>query len=356
MATAEPVELELTLRPQHRCEAIDVADRIRAERGDVLSGCERVQYCSLHTTAGYLEQGLARRLEHRRDRMEPFLGAFHRLFPHAAGYRHDQMSERSELSPEQRAVEPRNADAHLAFIGSGLQSCVTYLHRPGEPVFFLELDGECDGRLRTRLTSVVGYCAEEVVARARFEVPVSDHPIDSVNLWDRRIGFGEAVSHLLEAHPVTLGRLDIALDGEEQAAAITVNEYETLLMRHDMAEVLRDPLRFVANQGRRMLADPRAVPAKSLGYARYDVVQVLNELVDALGLRESAVERLLTRVMALPASRILRLRRSVRLPVRSNGGHVPHVLRGRYQSPILIQWQRSQRRARAVQVTLSSFR
>lgn len=356
MSAAEPVELELTLCPERRRDAIDVAGRVREVHGDVLDGCERVQYCSLHTTAGYLDQGLARRLEHRRERVEPFLGAFQRLFPHAAGYRHDQMSERRELSPEQRAVEPHNADAHLAFIGSGLQSCVTYLHRPGEPVFFLELDGECDGRLRTRTTSVVGYREEEVVARARFAVPVSDHPIDSVNLWDRRAGLREAVDHLLELNPIRVGRLDITLDGEEHDAAITVNEYETLLMRHDMAEVLRDPLRFVANQGRRMLADPRAVPAKSLGYARYDMVQVLNELVDALGLRESAVERLVTRMMALPAARILRLKRAVRVPVSSNGSPAPHVVSGRYQSPILIQWQRSTRRERTIHLALSRFR
>lgn len=356
MAATEPVELELTLTPERRRDAIDVAGRVRERHGDVLHGCERVQYCSLHTTAGYLEQGLARRLEHRPERLEPFLGAFHRLFPHAAGYRHDQMSERSELSPEQRAVEPRNADAHLAFIGSGLQSCVTYLHRPGEPVFFLELDGECDGRRRTRTTSVVGYREEEVVARERFGVSVSDHPIDSVNLWDRRSGLREAVDHLLEANPIRVGRLDLTLDGDEHDAAITVNEFETLLMRHDMAEVLRDPLRFVASQGRRMLADPRAVPAKSLGYARYDVVQVLKELVDALGLRESAVERLVTRMMALPASRILRLKRTVRVPVSSNGGPGPQVVSGRYQSPILIQWQRSPRRERTVHLTLSRFR
>jgi hypothetical protein len=353
---AEPLELTLSLQPESRRDAIDVARRIRQERGDVLATYHKVQYCSLHTTAGYLEQGLARRLGHRRDRVEPFLGTFHRLFPHAAGYRHDRMEERRELSAAQRSVEPRNADAHLTFIGSGLQSCVTYRHRCDEPVFFLELDGVCEGRVRTRTTSVVGYNEEAVVARARFEVAVADHPIDSVNLWDRRLGLADAIRDLLLAHPVSLGRLDVALDPDEQSAAITVNEYETLLMRHDVAEVLRDPLRYFASQSRRMLADPRAVPAKSLGYARYDLVQLLKQTVDALGLRESAVERVVTRLMALPAKRILRLKRSVRLPVSSSGDGFPRVVRGPYQSPILIQWRRAARGARTLHLSLSRFR
>ncbi len=59
-------------------------------------------------------------------------------------------------------------------------------------------------------------------------------------------------------------------------------------MRHDLAEVLADPLKFAARTGKRMLRDPRAIASKSLGYARYDVVQVLNELMDALRVSESA--------------------------------------------------------------------
>ncbi len=353
---AEPVELTLHPVPRSRRDAIDVAGLIRERHGDVLAGRRLVQYCSLHTTAGYLEQEVAHRLGHCRAGVEPFVGHFQRLFPHAAGYRHDRMEERPELSAEQRLLEPRNADAHLAFIGSGLASCVTYRHRPGEPVFFLELDGVCDGRVRTRTTAVVGYDQEREVARSTFAVPVADHPIDSVNLWDRRLGLLDAAADLLEAHPVRCGRLDLALDPDEGCAAITVNEFETLLMRHDLAEVLRDPLRFVAAQGRRVLADPRAVPQKSLGYARYDVVQLLKRAVDDLGLRGSLLERLVARLMAVPAERILKLKRLVRLPVSVNGGSEPQLVQGRYQSPILIQWRRTPRGARTLHLTLSELR
>ena len=101
--------------------------------------------------------------------------------------------------------------------------------------------------------------------------------------------------------------------------------------------------------------NPLAVPAKTLGYARYDLVQVLNELIDAVGLRQSAVERLLHRVMAVPAQRLLRLRRRVSLAVVRGGGGTPCLVQGRYQSPILMQWQPASGRVRTLRVTLLRF-
>ena len=57
------------------------------------------------------------------------------MFPEGAGYAHDKLEQREELAPEQRAVEPANADSHLAFIAGGLQSCVIYnARRPGPGV------------------------------------------------------------------------------------------------------------------------------------------------------------------------------------------------------------------------------
>ena len=74
----------------------------------------------------------------------------------------------------------------------------------------------------------------------------------------------------------------MSLDTAERHSALTVNEYETLLMKYDLAEVLANPLRFVAEKYRHALADPRAVPAKTLGYAKYDFVRVLNRGLDTL--------------------------------------------------------------------------
>ncbi len=353
---AEPKEIELTLTPRSRYDAIDVAARVAEVYGDVLAPYRRVAYCSHHTTAGYLEQSLCSRLEHSRDRLDPFLGAFRHLFPEGAAYRHDRLDERSELSEESRRVEPRNADSHLAFISAGLRNCVTYVHRPGEPVYFVELDGTNGTAVRARRTTVLAFTRAETVERIACEVAVSGHPIDSVNLADARAGVMPRLEELLRRHGVEKGRVDIALHPGEHDAGLTVNEFETLLMRHDLAEVLSDPLRFLARTGRNALADPAAIAQKSWGYAKYDLVQVINELMDALRISSSAVERLIAKAMALPARRKLRLKRSVSLLVSDAAGDGGRLIKGTYQSPILIQWGAVEARRRTLDVTLTRFR
>jgi thiamine phosphate synthase YjbQ (UPF0047 family) len=351
---AEPWEVELTLRPRSRYDAIDVVARVAAAHGDVLAPYRRVAYCSHHTTAGYLEQSLCSRLDHSRDRLDPFVGAFRRLFPEGAAYRHDRLEERSELSEESRRSEPRNGDSHLAFISAGLRNCVTYVNRPGEPVYLVDLDGTNGSAVRERRTTVLAFTRAEVAAHATCEVAVSRHPIDSVNLGDPRAGVMPLVEELVARHGVAKGRVDVALAPGEQDAGVTVNEFETLLMRHDLAEVLADPLRFLARTGRNALADPGAFAQKSLGYARYDLVQVINELIDALRISSSAVERLLARAMAVPARRRLRLKRSVSLLVSDRGGG-SRLVKGAYQSPILIQWGAAGSCRRTLDVTLTRF-
>src|SRR4029079_4471085 len=102
----------------------------------------------------------------------------------------------------------------------------------------------------------------------------------------------------------------------ERRAGLTGNEYETLLMRHALADVLRNPFRFAAEKGRHILAHPRSIPGKALDYAKYDMVRALNQMLDVPGLRESLLERLFARAIAVPAGRFLRMKRSVNLRVR----------------------------------------
>jgi CBS-domain-containing membrane protein len=111
-------------------------------------------------------------------------------------------------------------------------------------------------------------------------------------------------------------------------------------MQHDLAEVLRNPLRFAAEKARHAWNDPMAVPAKALGYAKYDLVRALNRFVDALGLQSSRIERLLARTLEVPAARFLRMRRSVDLLVSdSKTPGSGAVVEGTYQAPILVQWR-----------------
>ena len=80
-------------------------------------------------------------------------------------------------------------------------------------------------------------------------------------------------------------------------------------------------------------------PAKTLGYAKYDFVRVLNQGLDTLGLRGSIVEHVLARTLAVPAARFFRMRRSVSLLVAERADGTTGIVEGTYQSPILVQWQ-----------------
>lgn len=341
----------LTVSPKARYEAIDVS----VEHADRMSDIRRHRkavYCSMHTTAGYLDHALAARLRHT-QKLAHFFGAFQTLFPQGAPYKHDHMELRTELSPDERQVEPRNGDSHLTFIGAGLRNCVTYHNREQQPVYFVDLDGvdEEKGTRRRRTTTVLGYNNERVILRQRLEVPMSRHPIDSINLADPRSGFLEEVNQLLKKSGLGQGRVDIVLDPAEGNAGLTVNEYETLLMKHDLAEVLQDPLKFAVAKSRGLLGDPLAIPGKTVNYAKYDLVHVFNSLIEAFGANESVLEKLLADVIAVPARRFLRMKRSISfLAVESEGE--PRLLRGRYQSPILVQWRTASRDVRRVDVRL----
>ena len=168
--------------------------------------------------------------------MPTYVAALRQIFPEGAGYAHDLLERRQDLDAAQRAVEPRNGDSHLAFIAGGLRPCVTYPNRPGEAVCFVDLDGVNDGRPRRRLTRVIGFHREAVGGQIRLPVPMSSHPIDSINLKDPR---ARRVRAALRVRGAQAG---VGRDGctsrsmrDERDAALTVNEFETLLMKYDLA-------------------------------------------------------------------------------------------------------------------------
>jgi thiamine phosphate synthase YjbQ (UPF0047 family) len=350
-----PSEVIVEVSPKQRVDIINVRGLLSDPHVEQLDAFPRALYCSYHTTAGFLEQGLAARLDDSHG-VTRYLSVFQAMFPEGAGYEHDKMHLREELSEEQRRIEPRNADSHLAFIGAGLRNCVTYVNRPQQPVYFVDLDGVNEGRPRRRLASVLGFHREEVVMQTCLTIPVSAHPVDSVNLKDPRLGIYEQLQELVARHAIAKGRIHLTLSSGERHAGLTVNEYETLLMRHDLMEVLRNPLRYVAEKGRNMLAAPRAIPNRTIEYAKYDMVRVFNELFDTFGMNETLVEKFLARLIALPAARFLRMKRSVSLLVsdRDRDG-CGAVVQGCYQSPILVQWHKAAKQQRTVDITLTRF-
>jgi thiamine phosphate synthase YjbQ (UPF0047 family) len=351
-----PRELTLEVNPRARVDVIDVRARASELHGPALEHYSRCLYVSAHTTAGYLPQPLAARLTARADGLTSYLELFRSMFPEGAGYAHDKLEQRHELGPEQRAVEPANADSHLAFIAAGLQSCVIYNTRRPGPVFFVDLDGTNNGMPRRRETTLVGFNREEEVARATLVVPVSGHPVESINLKDPRLGLYDQIGEFIDRHGVAKGRVHLQLAPREQHASLTVNEYETWLMHHDLADVLRNPLRFAAERARHAWHDPRAIPAKARAYAKYDMVYALNRLVEKLGLQASFIERMLARTLEVGASRLFRMDRGIDLLVsdsRTPGKGA--VVEGTYQTPILVQWRTAPETVRNVDISLTRF-
>jgi hypothetical protein len=345
-----PLDLPLEFVPRARFDVVDLRSRLPIEYRDALAPYPSCLYWSAHTTAGFLDRSLAARLGPAR--VPTYVDALRSIFPEGAGYAHDRVECRWDLDAAQRAVEPRNADSHLAFIAGGLRPCVTHPNRSGEAVYFVDLDGVNEGRPRRRLTRVIGFRHEVVVAHTRIDVPMSRHPIESVNLKDPKLGIYDRLADFVAHAGVGTGRLHLALDPGERHAALTVNEYETLLMQHDLAEVLKDPLRFAKAKAQHVLEDPLAVPGKALSYARYDVVRVMNQLMEAFRVNESLVEKAVAKVMAVPARRFLRTRKVSFLASDHAGEGRARLVSGTYQSPILVQWQSAEGQARAVDISV----
>ena len=333
-----PREVQLQVRPSARYEILDVRALLGDEFPGALQPFRFATYVSHHTTAGYLSPNDLKRLDHRLDRVEPFVDSFRSVFPSGSGYQHDCVDRRTDLSDEQRPMEPRNADSHLTFISSGLTNCATVEH-PEEnaerPVYLIELDGVGPSGPRERKTTIVGFNTEREVETFECVLPTTGHEVDSLNLRDPQIGLIEEVADRARRMGLAHGRVDISLVGGDRRAGLTVNEYETFLMRHDLPEVLRNPLHFMMQRARSAWRDPRAVPHKTLDYIAYDVIHLFNRVMDSLNMSHSAFERLIVQAIARPARRVLRLRPDVSFLLSAASG--PVVL-GKYQSPILIQW------------------
>ena len=354
-----PFHATLRIRPEARIQLTDVRGKLLEEFGDDFARFEKSFYISNHTTAGYLDQRMAEMLEHDGSGIRGYLKLFQELFPPGADYVHDAMHLRSELTEEQKVTEPLNADSHLTFIGAGLRNSASYELPGSEPVWFVELDGVHLGGTRSRRTTVLAYEREVEVARGRIQVPASGHALDAQNLRDPRLGVLPQLEAMAREHEVTFGRFDVALADEEEHAGLTVNEYEALLMNYDLREALRNPFRFVAQTGKdvkAVLSDPRTIPAKAVNFAQFDAVQVLNLMLDRIGLRDSVVERVVNRAVALPVSHFLRMKRAFSLPVLDRRGDGRGEIGwGTYQSPILVQWKGAPAEERTLDVRLVRF-
>lgn len=349
-----PQALSLTQQPSTRPQVTDLR-ALLADAGetDLLEQHRRLLVVSHHTTAGFPDRVLRRRLRDDRGRLDAYLDALAGLFPPGAGYHHDRLQLRHELSSEQKETEPLNADAHLSFIGGGFTNCAEFRERPGRPLadhplWFVDFDGVYRDRedteiRRTRRTTFVGYNGEERVADVELEVPVPAGRVALDLADDAATGPGTHLGPILSevrARGVTHGRIQLHLHPEERGAGLTVNEFEALLMTRDLAELFESPLRWAAARGA-----GRGAGTALLGALR------------ALGVSGERRERLRDRILARPTPRVLRLRRDLRLPLLPDGptGAPVRPVRGRYQSPILVQWEPAPAGIRRLRATLWRF-
>jgi thiamine phosphate synthase YjbQ (UPF0047 family) len=355
--TLKPQEISLDISPKYRFEIIDIKNRVSELINGDRNSYQKTTYCSFHTTAGYLDQTLCSTLNYQKEKIRSYINAFQQLFPINGNYRHDVMELRNELTEAEREVEPKNADSHLTFIGSGLRNCVTYQNNPNTPVYFIELDGVSEHGHRRRQTNAMFYNDEEVVFQQKVSVPLSKHPIDSINLRDPKLGYLDKLNEILHTYEIENGRIDISLDPEENFAGLTVNEYETLLMTHDLVQVLRNPMKFMGEKGRYILQHPGKIPTRTKEYAKYDFVQIFNELMDSFGMSQSLFEKLLAKVIALPAEKFLGVKKNISFLISNNGSNdTAKIVQGRYQSPILVQWKESPNLSRALTLTITRYK
>ena len=105
-------------------------------------------------------------------------------------------------------------------------------------------------------------------------------------------------------------------------------------MQHDLVEVLRN-LRFARLKAGNMINDPMAIPGKTLNYASLRRRPRPQFADGSAAAGSGSFERLVAKVMSLPARRFLRSRRVSFLAGSDRESNVPVLLRGTYQSPIL---------------------
>jgi hypothetical protein len=74
--------------------------------------------------------------------------------------------------------------------------------------------------------------------------------------------------------------------------------------------------------------------------------------MEALRWDRSVLERTMAKLMSVPASRLLRSRRVTFLATHDETTGRPLLVRGTYQSPILVQWQPADEQSRTVEITI----
>lgn len=330
------------------------------------SSFDQVALCSLHTTAGFLEQSFAEKLEGHPEGVEWLVRSANRLFPEGAPYWHDRMELRHELSAEQRKCEPLNADSHLAFICLGLCSCALYTFDPDHPIYFIDLDGEFQGTFRSRKSIAVGFNRTDCVHEEVIEVEMPEKIRCALDLSKY---FHHLRAHIA-THKIDQGLITMELVSDEKNAGITVNEFETLLVERDVTDVLMNPLKYMLHNASELARHPLILPGKAKNVLVYELhlairdglrlasrsVSAIEYMADRLGVHLPLLEHVIDRLATPLEARWMNLGSKVQFLIDpDHKGPYGPIVTGRYQSPILIQWRRPDADIRRVNLRLLRF-
>ncbi len=360
------VAATLHFSPRSRLDIKNVSSALAEVEHGPFASFEKIAICSLHTTAGFIEQPLATKLGNNSEGIDHLVRSAHRLFPEGAPYWHDRMELRNELTPEQRKHEPLNADSHLAFICLGLCNCALYEFAPDAPIYFIDLDGESRGTFRSRRTLAVGYnhtqCVhEEILA---IKMPQKDqYALDLSQHLNR-------LQSLVNKHNIHHGLVILELDSDEKNAGITVNEYETLLVERDLIDVLKNPLKYMLDNASALMRHPLTLPGEAKKILTYELhlairdglrfasrsVSALEYMVERLGMRLPLLESVIDRLATPLENRWMNLGTTARFLIHADHDVSPgRIAIGTYQSPILIQWRQPNTDIRKLRIRLLQF-
>ena len=107
-----PVEVTLELTPRARFDIIDVRERLREAHGDLLDVYPQppVSLVSHDRRLSRTEPGGA--VAREKATVAPYVEVFRTMFPEGAGYEHDQLDRRKDLTT--RRARGRTAQRRLA--------------------------------------------------------------------------------------------------------------------------------------------------------------------------------------------------------------------------------------------------
>ena len=210
-----------------------------------------------------------------------------------------------------------------------------------------------DAMQRQRTTTVSPTTRSAWSRARRSRIPVSKHPVDSINLADPRLGLLDAVNELLaqsrrRARPRRPGRrsdraqrrphgqrVRNAADAERpgrraaRPAALRAIKARNVLQRSARDSRQDAQLREIRRRARAQLADGGAA-------ARPGIVRAAGGQGDVAA--GAPLPALAPRQLPAAGGRQSKAR--------------PRSLRGTYQSPILVQWQSAERQERRIDIVL----